>query len=174
MMRQGGTTSALLLAFAVGTSAAIAAGPTAPAMDAAAPALVLTTLDGAAFDLAKLRGKVVLVNYWATWCAPCIKEMPTFDAFYRRYHARGLEMVAISTDFPRDLPKVRKTAKTLGYPVAVTGAITDDGFGAPDGVPITYVIDADGIVRDRFIAVPNKLLRDVVVPLLAHATGDAK
>ncbi len=135
----------------------------------AAPALVLTGFDGNAFDLAQLRGKVVLVNYWATWCAPCRKEMPTLDAFYRRYHAQGLEMVGISIDFQRDLEKARRMAKTVGYPTAHTGGITDNSFGTPTAVPVTYVIDAEGIVRDKFIATPDKLLHDVVVPLLPHA-----
>jgi cytochrome c biogenesis protein CcmG, thiol:disulfide interchange protein DsbE len=135
----------------------------------AAPALALTGFDGNAFDLAQLRGKVVLVNYWATWCAPCRKEMPTLDAFYRRHRAQGLEMIGISIDFRRDLEKARKLAKTISYPTAHTGAITDDGFGIQKGVPVTYVIDVDGVVRDKFIATPDKLLNDVVVPLLQHA-----
>jgi cytochrome c biogenesis protein CcmG, thiol:disulfide interchange protein DsbE len=141
----------------------------APEIDKAAPMLILTGFDGTTFDLAKLRGKVVLVNYWATWCEPCRKEMPTLDAFYRRYHDQGLEMIGISIDFPRDLGKAQKMAKTVGYPTAHTGAITDNGFGTPAGVPVTYVIGADGIVRDQFIATPDKLLHDVVVPLLPHA-----
>ena len=135
---------------------------------APAPPLVVTEFDGTAFDLAKFRGKVVLVNYWATWCAPCRKEMPTLDAFYRRYHARGLEMIGISVDFQRDLDKARKLAKTVDYPTAHTGGITNDGFGTQNGVPVTYVIDLDGVVRDKFIATPDKLLNDVVVPLLQH------
>jgi cytochrome c biogenesis protein CcmG, thiol:disulfide interchange protein DsbE len=149
---------------------AIAAPASAPPeIGDAAPALAVTGLDGNAFDLSKLRGKVVLVNYWATWCAPCRKEMPTLDKFYRRYHAEGLEMIGISIDFQRDLDKARKMAKTVGYPTAHTGGITDDGFGTQAGVPVTYVIGADGVVRDRFIATPEKLLHDVVVPLLQHA-----
>ena len=80
-------------------------------MDAAAPALVATALDGQTFDLAKLRGKVVLVNFWATWCAPCRKEMPTLDAFYRRYRAQGFEMIGVSVDFARDAGKMRLEGK---------------------------------------------------------------
>ena len=82
----------------------------------AAPVLVITTLDRRTFDLAKLRGKVVLVNYWATWCAPCRKEMPKLDAFYKRYHDRGLEIIGISIDFDRDFDKARRMAHGVSYP----------------------------------------------------------
>jgi cytochrome c biogenesis protein CcmG, thiol:disulfide interchange protein DsbE len=138
----------------------------APALGEAAPPLVLTELDGKTFDLAKLRGKVVLVNYWATWCEPCKVEIPTLNAFFQRYHDRGLEIIGISVDFQKDIEKVPHAAKPLAYPVALLSAISDNGFGPPEGVPLTYVIDADGVVRDKFIAAPDKLLHDVVVPLL--------
>ena len=140
----------------------------APEIGKAAPTLVLTALDGRTFDLAKLRGKAVLVNYWATWCAPCRNEMPKLDAFYRRYHNQGLEIIGISIDFPRDFEKVRKAAQTITYPTAVAKAITADGFGIPKGVPITWIIDRDGKVRDRMIEVRNELLNGIVVPLLPH------
>jgi cytochrome c biogenesis protein CcmG, thiol:disulfide interchange protein DsbE len=139
----------------------------APEIGEAAPELVLTALDGTVIDLAKLRGKVVLVNFWATWCAPCRKEMPTFDAFYRRHRGENFELVGISIDFARDVAKMRKAAVPLAYPIAWINDISVNGFGAPDGVPITYVIDGEGIIRDKFIAVPSKLLNDVVVPMLA-------
>jgi len=140
----------------------------APEIGAAAPSLVVTTLDGRTFDLTKLHGKVVLVNYWATWCAPCRKEMPTLDAFYRRHREQGLEIIGISIDFARDSEKMRRMAASQTYPMARSGDISDNGFGQPEGVPVTYVIDAEGTVRDKFIAVPNKLLNDVVLPLLPH------
>jgi thiol-disulfide isomerase/thioredoxin len=139
----------------------------APEIDKPAPALVVTELDGKTFDLSKLKGKVVLVNYWATWCAPCRKDMPKLDAFYRG-HEETMALIGISVDRERDLPKVRKVMTSLAYPVALLKDVTVDGFGQPEGVPITWIVDADGKVRDRMIDVRDELLHDLVVPLLPH------
>ena len=109
----------------------------------------------------------MLVNYWATWCAPCRKDMPKLDAFYRS-HRQNLAMIGISVDRERDLAKVRKVMASLAYPVALLKGVTVDGFGPPDGVPITWIIDADGKIRDRMIDVRDELLNGLVVPLLPH------
>jgi thiol-disulfide isomerase/thioredoxin len=140
----------------------------APQINVAAPPLVITTLTGDTFDLAKLRGKVVLVNYWATWCAPCRKEMPKLDAFYKRYHDRGLEIIGISMDFDRDLDKARRVARGVSYPMALAKSVSDDGFGTPKAVPITWIVDRDGKVRDQMIDVRDELLNGIVVPLLPN------
>ena len=161
----------LIWALLIGSIALVFANPiarAAPAMNEAAPPLVATALDGQTFDLAKLRGRVVLVNFWATWCAPCRREMPVLDAFYRRYREHGLELIGISVDFARDGAKMRKAAGAVSYPTAMANDIPVNGFGPPEGVPVTYVVDVEGVVRDKFIATPNKLLHDVVIPLLPH------
>ncbi len=138
----------------------------APEMGKSAPELVVTERDGQTFDLAKLRGNVVLVNYWATWCAPCRKDMPLLDAFYRRYHMQNLDMIGISVDQDSDLQKVRKVGARLAYPVAMLKDVTVNGFGPPEGVPITWIVDTDGKVRDMMIDVRDELLNTLVKPLL--------
>jgi cytochrome c biogenesis protein CcmG, thiol:disulfide interchange protein DsbE len=139
----------------------------APEIGKAAPELVVAELNGQTFDLAKLRGKVVLVNYWATWCAPCRKDMPLLDAFYRNHRGQNLEMVGISVDRDRDLGKVRKVMATLAYPVAMLKDVTVNGFGPPTGVPITWIVDSHGTVHDMMIDVRDELLKSLVVPLLS-------
>ena len=140
----------------------------APVVGQPAPALAGQTIGGALIDVAQWRGKVVLVNYWATWCIPCRREMPILEAFYRANHDKGLELISISVDFARDIDKVREAMTSLSYPVAHIKGLDNDGFGKPPGVPITYLIDRQGIVREKFVATPEKLLNDVVVPLLAE------
>jgi cytochrome c biogenesis protein CcmG, thiol:disulfide interchange protein DsbE len=63
---------------------------------------------------------------------------------------------------------MRKVSNTLAYPAATLNQITDDGFGPPEGFPLTYVVDRNGVIRDKFIDVRGQLLRDVVLPLLPH------
>lgn len=140
-----------------------------PALGQLAPPLVLTQLDGQVFDLSKMHGKVVLVNYWATWCEPCKKEMPLLNAFYRDHHGEGFELIGISTDRAKDFVKMRKMSRTLAYPTARFDDVSNNGFGTPEGFPLTYVIDRNGIVRDKFIEVRDELLKSVILPLLRRA-----
>jgi cytochrome c biogenesis protein CcmG, thiol:disulfide interchange protein DsbE len=142
-----------------------------PSLQAPAPQLTITTTDGQEFDLAAMRGKVVLVDFWATWCAPCLAEFPVVAAFYRKYHAKGFEVIALSIDKPRDREKMRKLLAKLPFAGAPLREARQNGFGTPEAVPISYVIDAHGIVRDRFIAIDKELLDEVVLPLLAGTAG---
>jgi thiol-disulfide isomerase/thioredoxin len=110
----------------------------------AAPQLVAKELDGTAFDLSTLKGKTVLVHFWATWCAPCKEEMPILDGFYKRYQGQGVELIAVSLDRSRARDEVEKFMKNLSFPAAMSGDLSENGFGNPPVLPITYVVDKTG------------------------------
>lgn len=167
---------ALLLLAGTALPVARAASPALPAVGQPAPALIVPELDGHEFDLAKLRGKVVLVNVWATWCSPCRVEMPTLNTFYRRYHSRGLVLLGLSIDEPSDAGEVRKVMRQFSYPGALASAARVNGFGQPIAVPVTYVIDAHGVIRAQLQAegpsgVSGQALEQAVMPLLAGRNG---
>jgi cytochrome c biogenesis protein CcmG, thiol:disulfide interchange protein DsbE len=140
-----------------------------------APALVVPELNGQDFDLSALRGKVVVVSFWATWCPPCRKEMPALNAFYRQYHSKGLEMIGLSADRPHDRSDVIKAMQSFSYPAAMLDDAKANGFGEPSALPTTYVIDARGIVRAKLTpekkAVTEQSLAAVVLPLLPERTA---
>lgn len=140
------------------------------AVGESAPALVVPELNGQEFDLAKLRGKVVIVNFWASWCSPCRKEMPALDAFYRRYHSRGVDMIGVSADRARDRSEVIKAMRSFSYPAAMLDDAKTNGFGAPNSLPTTYVIGARGTVRAKLTPekeeVTERSLASMVLPLL--------
>ena len=99
------TISAIALCGAIIAFAMIASAQSAFAVAEVgqpAPALVVPELNGQSFDLSALRGKVVVINFWATWCPPCRQEMPALSAFYRQYHGQGLEMIGLSADRPHE------------------------------------------------------------------------
>ena len=142
----------------------------APSVGEPAPRLVVETLDGVHFDLSALRGKVVLVNLWASWCPPCREELPTLDEFYARYHSEGVELLGLSTDRKRDRKDALSMARGLHYPVAFAAEAEENGFGTPSILPVTYVIGPDGFLRAVFLPTTTKLsvesLETVVKPLL--------
>ena len=115
-----------------------------------APEFVRRDLSGRTLDLAHYRGKVVLLNFWATWCAPCQVEMPVFAAWQRRYGPQGLQVIGISMN--EDAAPVRRLVARLklDYPVAMGSARLGERYGGVLGLPLTYLIDKNGEVRARF------------------------
>jgi cytochrome c biogenesis protein CcmG, thiol:disulfide interchange protein DsbE len=151
-----------------------ASTPVCASIGQAAPALGVQELSGQDFDLARLRGKVVVVNFWATWCPPCRREMPALNAFYHKYHSDGVDMIGLSVDRPRDRPDVIKVMKSLRYPAAMLDDASANGFGEPSELPATYVIDTHGVVRVELTpdekTVTEQSLAAVVLPLLRERT----
>ncbi len=134
-----------------------------------APALIVETARGENFDLAAMRGKVILVNFWATWCAPCIAELPAIGKFYQAHRAQGFEVIALSIDEPRDRGKMQRLIAKLPFAAALLSEASRNGFGVPDAVPVSFVVDADGVVRDKFVNIDEDLLDEVILPLLKKA-----
>lgn len=139
----------LLLACAALAPLAGAAGPRT-LLNHQAPVFTRRAFDGRVLSLASFRGKVVLLNFWATWCAPCQAEMPTFAGWQRQYAPQGFQVIGISMD--DDAAPARKLAQKLriDYPVALGDASLGEKYGGVLGLPITYLIDRHGTVRAFF------------------------
>jgi thiol-disulfide isomerase/thioredoxin len=131
----------LLLLFV--TSAPAAFGQSGPA-----PALQLRDLRGRRHRLSDYRGKVVLLNFWATWCPPCRAEMPDLVRWQRRYRRRGLQVVGVTYP-PIARAETRRFTRGLGvnYPVLVGTRATKALFDPGETLPLTVVIDRQGRVR---------------------------
>ena len=112
--------------------------------------LKFTAVDGAEFDLAKWRGKVVLVDFWATWCGPCRRAMPAVVNTYRNLHAKGFEVVGISLDQNREQMLKFIQANAMPWPQYFDGLgwrnKISTRFGV-DGIPTMWLVDKTGRVR---------------------------
>ena len=116
----------------------------------AAPVFARRDLHGHMIDLRKLRGKVVLLNYWATWCAPCQAEMPAFDAWQRKYGPQGLVVIGISMDDDEATARRLTDKLKLAYPIAMGDARLGARYGKILGLPMTFLIGRDGLVLAEY------------------------
>jgi thiol-disulfide isomerase/thioredoxin len=132
-----------------------------------APELSLNDLDGNPRSLADYRGQVALVNLWATWCPPCVKELPTLNDFYRDYAANGFILVGVNDG--EELPVVKDyvTRTGLTFPIWLDPSfLTESAFGTMN-LPSSYVIDRQGQVRLQWIgAISRAMLEKYVVPII--------
>lgn len=149
---------AALLALAGAPAFAFAAAPapaaTAPATTPAAPrvpALAVTTLDGRAWDIAEQRGSWVFVNYWATWCAPCLREMPELDELD---HARD-DLVVIGLAYEETTEDDLRAAlaqRPVRYPIALVDVFAPPpDFDVPRGLPMSWLINPRGEIVKPFL-----------------------
>ncbi|MBV8031190.1 MAG: TlpA family protein disulfide reductase [Betaproteobacteria bacterium] len=143
-----------------------------------APALEARQLDGRAFSLAQAAGKVVVINFWATWCEPCRAEMPALDAYFRKHRQEGLEVLAISMDQPSDDAKVREVMRAFSFDAGLAREASFRGYGRIWRLPLTFVVDRNGVLRkDGWYGDPGidlALLERTVTPLLAQPAPPAR
>ncbi len=128
----------------------VAEAQTATLVGKQAPQFTRTDLNGARIDLARFRGKVVLLDFWATWCASCLVEMPTFAQWQLQFGPQGLQILGISMDDDPAMARRAYARHSLNYHVAMGDEKLGELYGGVLGLPLIYLIDRKGIVRARF------------------------
>ena len=137
-----------------------------------APAFELPLLDGAPVSLASLRGRIVLLNFWATWCAPCEAEMPAMQRLYTTLAGEDFELVAVSVDAGRDEVAAFQQRLGLTFPIALDPGKRVSTEYQSYRYPESYLIDRDGRILSRYIG-PRDWDSQVYVDRIRRVIGGA-
>lgn len=143
-----------------------------PKIGAPSPPFTLRDLDGKLVSLSDFSGKVVLVNFWATWCGPCRVEMPAMESLYKEMRSKGFEILAISVDAQGTIvTRPFQEAMGLTFPILHDSDYEVGGAYGARTLPISYVIDRQGIIQHRVFGARDwngpqakKLIRALLAP----------
>ena len=137
-----------------------------------APNFSLPDLSGQNLSLSSYRGKVVLLDFWATWCDPCREEVPHFVVLQEQYGGQGLQIVGVSMDDgPEPVRDFYKQFK-MNYPVVMGNAKTGELYGGVLGLPIAFLIGRDGRIMAKHIgATEISVFEQEIVNLLRSKSG---
>jgi len=147
----------LLSILAVGLSLSFTACSKPPPNKVAAPAWKLQDLAGKTVSSEDFKGKVVVVDFWATWCPPCREEIPGYIELQKQYGPEGLVIVGISLDQQGpDVVKPFAAKYGINYPLVMGDEKVVADFGGVEGIPTTFLIDRNGVIRDRKVGMEPK------------------
>ncbi len=136
-----------------------------------APSFTLQDLNGKQVSLSDFKGKVVILDFWATWCPPCVKEIPHFIELYQQYKDQGFAIIGISVD-SGGVSVVKSFARKyqVNYPILMTDGRVDKAYGGIPSIPTTFVIDSAGNIRQKYIGYREKAVFEAdIKALLAEA-----
>ena len=145
-----------------------------------APAFSLSTLDGKKVSLSDFKGRPVLVNFWATWCAPCKVEMPWFEEFNKEYAGQGLVILGLTDDVDAGKETIAKVAHKTGvtYPILLTDGKVQKAYSPAgmDYLPMSFYVDRNGIIAEETAGLGGKdeieaHIKKIVGPGTAPSAG---
>ena len=133
-----------------------------------APDFTLPDINGMKVKLSDLKGKVVALNFWATWCGPCRKEIPDFIELQNMYGKDGLQFVGIALDEGGvDVIKPFAGKLKVNYPVLIGNEAVVASYGGMSAIPVTILIDKKGTMRGKFVGMRTKaVMESLILPLL--------
>jgi cytochrome c biogenesis protein CcmG, thiol:disulfide interchange protein DsbE len=139
---------------------------------APAPAATLVKLDGTRIATSELLGRVVILTFWATWCAPCRTELPLLSSYATEFAARGLTILGFALDEREDLPRVRKMAQGFAFPSGLVADSSLQGYGRIWHIPVNFTIDRKGLLyqdgwADKDATWTAERFNRIVLPLLS-------
>jgi thiol-disulfide isomerase/thioredoxin len=139
---------AAIAALSLGLALCAGAAPVKPSP---APAWTLKDVDGKPVPFSQFKGKVVVIDFWATWCPPCRTEIPGYVALQKKYGAEGLVFIGISVDGDDQTAAVKAFVKqfNINYLIVMADDTIQDSFHINQGYPTTFIIDRDGAIRDK-------------------------
>jgi cytochrome c biogenesis protein CcmG/thiol:disulfide interchange protein DsbE len=168
-VRRGAVAASLASILLVPAPSGVASGAVGGGLKPGSPApgFSLTDITGRRLDLASYRGKVVLLDFWATWCGPCRKEIPRFVEMQEEYGPRGLQILGISLDDSAEPVRGFYRELKMNYPVALGDAALAEKYGGVLGLPTAFLIGRDGRIRASHVGEADlTLIEKEIVELL--------